>query len=318
MFAHTRALPTTLLPVLAALLACDASPADDHAGAAPPPAGADTTLVVDTGRVVDATGRVMELEAAPRRVVSLVPSVTDLLVALDAQDRLIARTEFDVHPALDSLPSVGQGLTPNLEWIVARSPDLVIAWPDAQGRDVVQRLRDLGIPVYGARLESTTAVLRTTRDLGRLLGLEARADTLTSRLRSGLDSVRASVAALDRPRVLYVTGGDPPYAAGAATFMDELIRIAGGRNLAAPLGTGWLQLSLEEVVRRQPDVVVIPSHGDSARALNRLRDAPGWRELEAVRAGRVAMVDGALFDRPGPRLPEAAARLARAIHGEPR
>lgn len=265
--------------------------------------------------VVDATGDTLALSAPPTRIVSLVPSVTDLLLAMGAGDRLIARTDFDEAASLDTLPSVGQGLTPNLEWLVARRPDLVVAWPDAGERDVVERLRELGVPVYGARLESVASVLRTSRDLGAMLALPA-GDSVARSIEAGLDSVSLSVRGLPRPLVLYVLEGTPPYGPGADTFADELLGIAGGENLLAALGSGWLQVSLEEVVRRRPDVIVLQVRGDADGVLDRLKSAPGWRDLDAVREGRVVALDARLFDRPGPRLPAAAAQLARAIHPE--
>lgn len=290
---YGRAGIATAVVFLCAVSGCD-RPAADRAASSVPDARSPTA-------------------APPARIVSLVPSVTDLLLELGAGERLIARTAFDQHPSLDSLPSVGPGLTPNTEWILARSPDLAIAWPDAQDRQVVQRLRTLGVPVYQTRLESVHAVLRTTRALGRILGLEARADSLADSMGARLDSVRSSRAGAAAPSVLYVAGGGAPYAPAAGTYIHELITIAGGRNVLRDLGPGWVQLSLEEIVRRQPDVIVGPSGGADLR--QRMRDAPGWRDLEAVRAGRVELLDPALFERPGPRLPEAAARLADAIHG---
>jgi len=277
---------------LAALAACDARPEP----------AADLRAGPETG--------------SARRVISLVPSVTDLIVALDASDRLIARTDYDEHPVLDTLPSAGEGLTPNVEWLVAQQPDLVIAWPDEQGRGVVARLERLGVPVMPVRLESVAEVAAVTRRLGHALGLAGRARALADSITAGLDSVAASVRGLPRPSVLYVVGVDAPWAAAPGSFMHELIVIAGGSNAAPADGPAWVQLSLEEVVRRAPDFVFTPAHGDGDAAVRALAGAPGWRELEAARQGRVVAVDGALFDRPGPRLPEAAARLADVLHPE--
>ena len=278
--------------------------------------GGDGARVSDdeatTGGVaaLDDADRLVRLDSPAARVVSLVPSVTDILLALDLDDRLIARTEYDTDERLASLPSVGPGLTPNIEWLAARAPDLVIAWRDVEGRALVERLADLGIPVYASRLEDIGTALTTITRVGALLGEAARADSLRASIEARLDSVRLAAPADGRPSVLYLVGGDPPYAPGPGTFVHELIELAGGVNLLADLADGWHSVSVEEVVRRDPDVIVIPVHDAEAGSADRLAQRPGWRDLPAVRAGRIHEVDGELFGRPGPRLDEAAAALA--------
>src|SRR5262245_20479424 len=126
--------------------------------------------------VADQAGRTVALAAPARRVLSLVPAVTDMILELGAADRLIARTQFDTDARLAALPSTGNALTPSLEWVASLQPDLVISWLDQPSRSVVGRLAELGIPVYAARTESIADVLRTTRDLGKLLGKSTQAE----------------------------------------------------------------------------------------------------------------------------------------------
>ncbi|MGH7482524.1 MAG: ABC transporter substrate-binding protein [Longimicrobiales bacterium] len=271
-----------------------------------------------TIEVTDHAGREVRLAGPASRVIALIPAATETVLALGAGDRLVARTDYDTQPELRSLPSVGGGLTPSVEWLIAHSPDLVIAWPDGESRDVVLRLEAAGIAVYGARLESVDAVLTAIRDVGALLGRAGRADALAVSISARLDSVRSRVADAPRPAVLYLLSWDPPFVAGPGSFIDELIRIAGGRNAFADASSGWPQVSLEAVVRRQPDVIIVPVEhewaGAGAGALASLRGLPGWRDLDAVREGRVHEVDGALFNRPGPRIAETVRRLTDLLH----
>jgi len=266
--------------------------------------------------VTDDVGREVRLAAPAARVVSLLPAATDAILALDAADRLVARTDYDTHPALAALPSVGGGLTPSIEWLAALQPDLVISWRDAQSRTLVQRLDELGIPVYAANPESIADAERLIRQVGRMLGLDARADTLAAAFRAVLEGVRRHLdaAGADTPSVLYLISVDPPRAAGPATFVGELITAAGGRNVFDDARALWPEVSLEEVVRRQPDVVVLGVAGADARTLARFETAPGWREVRAVRAGRVVAVDADLFNRPGPGLARAVVQLAGILH----
>jgi len=263
-------------------------------------------------------GREVRLAAPAERVVSLVPAATDAIVALNAADRLVARTDYDTHPELAALPSVGGGLTPSIEWLVALRPDLVISWRDAQSRTLVQRLDELGIPVFATNPESVADAERLVRQVGRMLGLEARADTLVSAFRAVLEGVRRrfDAAGAERRTVLYLVSVDPPRAAGPGTFADELITIAGGRNVFDDAPALWPEVGLEEVVRRQPDVVVVAVAGVDARTLARFETAPGWRDLRAVREGRVVAVDTDHFNRPGPGLARAAVELAGILHPE--
>lgn len=299
------ALPLLTLLILA-LPGCGPDEGDSSGDRAP---DSDATV-----SVIDPSGRTVSLERPARRVVSMTPAVTEWIVALGAADRLVARTDYDDDPALDTLPSVGGGLTPSIEWLAARSPDLVIAWPDAPSRSVVSRLEQVGIPVYAAAVESIEDAMTVAADLGTLLGEPARAERAMSEVRRGLDSVRSVVAGRPRPDVVYLIGLDPLMAAGPGTFVDELLTAAGGRNVLHDLEIRWPQLSLEEVIRRAPEIVIIGSvRGAEPAAL--LASRPGWRQVPAVRTGSVHAVDPDRFNRPGPGLDEAAARLAEMLQG---
>jgi ABC-type Fe3+-hydroxamate transport system substrate-binding protein len=203
-------------------------------------------------------------------------------------------------------------LTPSLEWVTALRPDLVISWQDQPSRSVVGRLAELGIPVYAARTESIADVLRTVRDLGTLLGLPERAERTATRISAQLDSVRASVAGRTPTPMVFLIWIDPPMAAGNGTFIGELIRLAGGNNVFADSPILWPQVSLEQIIQRKPLVIVLSQEG-TTQLRPPLNKRPGWREVDAVKAGRVFVVDPNMFNRPGPRLPEMAQQLVRIL-----
>lgn len=302
-------IPLLLLPALLACgeirgqpeLAANGGASVGASGAAAAPA-----------HVVDDSGNELRLAVPPKRIVSLIPATTELLVALGAADRLSARTDYDYDPALAALPSVGPGLTPSLEWLVALRPELVITWPDSRDRGLSAQLSDLGIPVYSARIESLDDIVSTTRRLGALLGQATAADSLIREIELGLDEVRHAVAGRGRPTVFYVVGHEPPLTAGPGTFIDELVNLAGGRNLF-PDTPGWPQVSLEEVLQREPDILIVPQ-GEGNATPERLTRRAGWRELGAVRAGRVYSIDAEVAHRPGPRIARVARMIAEIIH----
>jgi iron complex transport system substrate-binding protein len=268
--------------------------------------------------VTDDAGRTVTLDAPARRVIAMIPAQTEIVGLLAGTEVLIARTQWDTDPLLAHLPSIGNALTPSIEWIAAQRPDLVIAWPDAQSRDVVQRLSDIGIPVYASRVESVDEIRSMIGRLGVLLGAETRADSLISALDAQLDEVRASVADLPPRSVLYLLNIDPPMAAGPGTFVDDILTLAGGRNIFSDVRQLWPQVSLEEIVRRDPDVIIRPAGSALADPLSDLVRRPGWRDLSAVREGRVHAVDADLYNRAGMSVGAAAAGLAARIHhGEP-
>ena len=310
--------------------ACDAgSPGGDEAasgsdvglseGGAGPSGGDEAAPPADAEAapepVRDDDGRRVALDEPAERVVSLVPSATDLLVAMDGKERLVARTRHDQDPRLADIPSVGTGLEPNLEAVAALDPDLVVAQKDARARAAVEPLEVLGIPVYVAEAGELEDLQRHSRQMGGLVGLEERADSLAHAIQGELEEVAARVEGADPVDVLYILHPDPPFTTGSGTYLHEVIEAAGGANVFGDVEREWPEVSMEAVVRRDPDVVVASrGHEEGGAEEDWLRERSGWRSVPAVEAGRVLTVDPDLFNRPGPRVGEAARVLARFLH----
>jgi len=223
--------------------------------------------------VVDDDGRALVV-AAPARVLSALPAVTELIVVL-APDRLVARTDWDDDPRIAHLPSLGRTLAPTPEAVLRHAPDLVILGPGPDaGRGPLEAA---GLPVYVADVRDTAGIASTIQRIGRLLGEGERADSLARALRAGLAAVHDAIAGLPAPSVLYALWTDPIWTTGAGTFVDELIGVAGGRNVFHDLDRPWAEVALEEVVRRDPDVIVL---GGGMSNIGRLyeRVPTLWRE----------------------------------------
>jgi iron complex transport system substrate-binding protein len=264
--------------------------------------------------IKDMHGREVRLAEAPRRIVSLVPSVTELVYALGGDDRLVGRTDFcDYPPAVREKRSVGGMLAPSLETIVALKADLVVATRDGNREETFVQLGRLGIPTFVAGADHVVNVYDLIARVGRLTGRDAAVAPLVAGLEQRIASVRAAVAPYRVPRVLYVLWPEPLIVPGRGVLVSELIQIAGGESVTARDTDAYPRYSVEAAVARAPEVIILASHG--ANIGNVARDK--WdrlTSLPAIRSGRVHAVDGNLMHRYGPRMVDGLERLARAIH----
>ncbi|MGH7277939.1 MAG: ABC transporter substrate-binding protein [Candidatus Rokuibacteriota bacterium] len=264
--------------------------------------------------IEDMHGREVVLSEAPRRIVSLVPSVTELIHALGGEDRLAGRTDFCDYPvAARRVPSVGGMLAPDLETIVALEADLVVATRDGNREETFIQLRRLGIPTFVVAADRVGDVYELIARVGRLTGREAAVGPLVERLQERIAAVQRAVASYRPPRVLYVLWPDPLIVPGRDVLVSELIRIAGGDSITAREATPYPRYSVEAAVARAPEVVILASHGANIGDVARDK----WQRLTslpAIKAGRIHAVDGNLLHRYGPRMVEGLEDLARAIH----
>lgn len=266
--------------------------------------------------LTDDAGHAVQLAAPARRVVSLVPSVTETLIALGAGDRIVGRTEYDHDSSLAAVPLIGRGLSPSVEAIIALRPDLVVVWASDKRGDLRGQLDNAGIATIALSVQDTSDVFRVVRLMGTALGRQAAGDTLLASLRASLKETASIAAQRSRRRVFYVVYNDPPMTAGPGTFIDQLLDIAGADNVFRDATSNWPTVSLEEVVRRDPDIVVLPVGEMSAQIGERLRSTAGWRDLRAVKNGCLALVDADLVNRPGTNVAIAARRLEVLLHDE--
>ena len=264
--------------------------------------------------VTDQTGRRVNIPEHPVRLISLAPSITETLYALGLRDRLVGDTDYCEYPPEAKLkPHVGPILNPSLEKIVALKPDLVLGSPEANRIETVDRLARLGIPLYGVTARSVEETLDSIEDLGRLLNREAAARSLLEGLRRRIAAVEESVRGRGQPRVLFVVWYRPLTTAGAHTFITDVIHRAGGVSISEDLPGEWPRLSLEEALRRDPDVLLLPRAESFSPELEEFRQLPGWRDLRAVKDRRMYFISDTII-RPSPRLVDALEEVARVLH----
>lgn len=235
-----------------------------------------------------------------QRVISLVPSATLSLAAMGAADVLVGRTDFDTAQWVQPLPSVGGGIHPSHEAIVALHPDLVIRFAGEQDAETPALLDRLGIRHVAIRPDRIDDIRASLLILGAVTGHTAEADRLIAGIDSDLSAVRTDASGRDPVRVAYVLGGTPPWVAGPGTYVHEIIEVAGGINVFGDLGRLYASVSPEEFVARDIDVILTPVAASLAGGL-----AHGARVLEV----------GDLLELPGPDVGAVAREVARLLAG---
>jgi iron complex transport system substrate-binding protein len=267
--------------------------------------------------VTDETGRSVNVPDHPQRLISLAPSVTEIVYALGRGDRLVGDTEYcDYPPEAKRKPHVGAVLNPSLEQIVALKPDLVLGIAEANRRETAEQLDRLGIPLYGLTAHTMDDMLRSVDDLGDLLGREAEAGALIERLQNRIQAVAERVKGRPRPKVLFVVWYQPLVTAGPHTFISDVIRRAGGQSVTDDVREEWPRLSLEEALHRDPDIILFPRSESFAPSLEEFPKLPGWRDFRAVKNSRLYFIPDTIV-RPCPRLVDALEEVARVLHPEP-
>lgn len=265
--------------------------------------------------VIDEAGRRVTIPADVGRIVSLAPSLTETIYALELQDRLVGDTDYcDYPPQAQAKAHVGGPMNPNLEEVVALHPDLVLATRQGNRLETVEALTRLGIVVYATDPKSVEEVIESTRRLAGVLGARERGEALALELHARLAEIRRRVSAQPARRVFFVVWADPLISIGKSTFLADALRWAGAESVVET-AQDWPRLSIEELIRQQPEYLVFSSthFEEASRTVEDLRERAGWRSLGALRERRIAVVSDAV-NHPSPRLVDAIEQLARQLH----
>jgi iron complex transport system substrate-binding protein len=246
--------------------------------------------------------------------VSLSPSTTEALAAIGARDALVGRSRYcDFPPDVSTVPEVGGFVDPNFEAIVALRPDLVTGSRGPAGAQLVDRLEAIGISTYFPETESLSAIDAMILGLGARTMHQASAEQVVIALGAREAAVRNAAHAFPKTRTLLVFGLVPIVVAGPASFADEMLQTAGGTNVVTE-GGSYPTLGMERILALAPEVIVDASMQESRGEERITTETPGWRELGAVKAGRVVSLRDEAVLRPGPRVAEGILALARGIH----
>ena len=260
-------------------------------------------------------------EARPKRIVSLIPAVTEMIYAMGDGARVVAVSNYDNFPAaVARLPRVGGLLDPSVERILALTPDLVIVY--ASQKELIAALDRVRIPYFNYEHRGLADVMTTIRSVGTRIGSSPRADTLAAGMDRVLADIHAKTSGLPHPATLLVFSRERGslrnvYASGGYGFLHDMLEVAGGRNVFAGMKQQSVQAGTELLLTSKPEVIIELIYGSGLKHADSMRDLHAWDalgSLPAVRTRRVLALTGDEFVVPGPRVVEATLKLARAIH----
>jgi iron complex transport system substrate-binding protein len=263
----------------------------------------------------------------PKRIISTAPSITETLFALGLGDRVVGVTQYcKFPPEAEKIPRIGSWSTTNLEAVLAARPDLIVIQRTAVHDS--NRFQALGLRTLEVRMDHMTDIHASIDAIGAAAGVPERAKALNASIRKQLEAVRARVASRPPKSVLFIVGRTPGtlegiIAAAGSSYLSEAIEIAGGRNIFADSRLGWVKVVQEEIVGRNPEVIV--DMGEHAEAspiseAQRRSEIALWRKfgtVSAVRNNRINIVSSAIYVVPGPRVVDLVQQLARMFHPEP-
>jgi cobalamin transport system substrate-binding protein len=301
-----------LLFALLFLISCTTSTTASPSPTATPAASASAAAFPTS--ITDFQGRSVAISKRPERIVSIGPSNTEFLFALGAGDRVVGDDDFSDQPAAAATKEHVGGVKVNLEKVVSLKPDLIITVKFSDG--TIEALSQTAATVLVVDPQGLADVTRTASMIGKAIGADG--EGLAKDLQSKLDAVKAKTASAPKLRVFDEEDASDLtklYTVGPGSFLNDLITLAGGTNIAAAAKSAYPTISTEEVVKADPEVIVLDdaAFGTSVDSVGK---RPGWAALSAVKNGRVFPLDANLMSRPGPRVADAATALAKLVHPE--
>ncbi|MCM3315184.1 ABC transporter substrate-binding protein [Rummeliibacillus stabekisii] len=268
--------------------------------------------------VTDDTDNKVEFKQEPTKIVSLMPSNTEILFALGLDDHVIGVTDNDTYPEAATKKDKVGGMELNIEKIISLKPDAVFAHGmiAESAKSGIQQLRDAGISVFvvknASNFEETYDTIKT---IGKITNRSAKADQIVEDMKAKVKDVQAKVADVKK-RNVFVENSDEPeiYTAGKDTFMQEILNLANVKNVADDQ-SGWFKIDPEEIIKRDPDVYLI-TYNYVPNIVEKVKKRQGFKDLKAIKNDRVVQVDPDKTSRPGPRLAEGLEEVAKAVYPE--
>jgi iron complex transport system substrate-binding protein len=271
----------------------------------------------NTLKFKDEVGKEVALPFPPKRIVSLAPNITEILFSLGLDEEIVGVSIHCNFPEkAKSKVQVGSYISLDFEKITSLKPDLIIATGAGNTRDMVDRLEKLGFKTYTIFPKNFDDILQSIGHIGQVVNRDTKARVIIEGMRKRKQRVVELTQGLSRPKVFIQIGDAPMVTVGRGSFADDLIRIAGGENIAGNEKELYPRFGMEEILKRSPEVIVISSMNPKGDYQKVLHEWTRWKTIPAVKNGRIHLVDSDLLDRPSPRIIDGLEEIARVLHPE--
>ena len=265
----------------------------------------------------DEMGRQVKIPYPAKRIISLAPSITEILFALGLDEEVAAITNFCDYPeAVLNKPRIGGFVNPDIEKIVSLRPDLTIGIRDGNRMDTVHRLNDSGFPVYLIDPKGFDGVMRTIKNIGDVVGREKESKRMIKEMVNKRENITTLTQSLSKPKVFFQLGDAPMVTVGKGTLADDLIRLAGGRSISENESASYPVYNIETILLKAPEIIIMTSMDSKRTSPHLVKKWESWKSIPAVRMNMIYVIDSNLVDRPTPRIVEGLEALVRIIHPE--
>ncbi|AST56938.1 iron ABC transporter substrate-binding protein [Thermoanaerobacterium thermosaccharolyticum] len=264
-------------------------------------------------KITDFMGRQVTIKKEPKRIVSLSPSTTELIYAIGAGKDVVGVTNYDDYPPeVKSVAKVGGYEGPNIEAILAQKPDIVFA-SNLSGKDQMETIKKSGIPVVVLEAQNINQIYDSIKILGEITGNVEKGNEIISSMKDKIKEINDKVKDLPKVNVFYVVDTNGNWTAGKGTFIDELITLAGGNNVASD-ANGWAQYSMEKLMQKNPDVIITSQHATNA---NNIKNMPGYKDTKAAKDGKIFIISNDdIITKPSDRIVLGLEEIAKDLHPE--
>jgi iron complex transport system substrate-binding protein len=267
--------------------------------------------------LTDEIGREVKIPHTTKRIISLAPSITEILFDLGLNEEIAGVTEFCDYPeAVLSKPRIGGFVNPDIEKIVSLKPDLIIATRDGNRWETIHRLKDLGFSVYVVNPKGFDGVMRTIQNIGEVVVKQDESRRIIRNMLARKENIVRLTQSLPKPKVFFQVGNTPVITVGRGTLADDLIRLAGGRSISENESVNYPLYSIETVISKAPEIIIMSSMESKRDYLNLIKWWQNWNSIPAVKKNAIYVVDSNLVDRPAPRIVEGLEALAKMIRPE--
>jgi iron complex transport system substrate-binding protein len=265
----------------------------------------------------DEIGRKMKIPNSAKRIISLAPSITEILFDLRLNEEIAGITDFCDYPeAALNKTRIGGFINPSIEKIVSLKPDLIIATRDGNRIETIRRLNDLGFSVYVVNPKGFNGVMKTIKNIGEMVGREDESKKMINRMMTKRESIVTRTRYLPKPKVFFQVGDVPIITVGKGTLADDLIRLAGGNSISGDESVSYPHYSVETIISKGPEIIIMSSMESKRDYLNLVKKWQNWTSIPAVKKNAIYVVDSNLVDRSTPRIVEGLEALAKMIHPE--